>query len=521
LAEIIPFLRAVAASRDWTNQEKAELLRLANLLARGDLPFETAHGVSDQGDPWFVVTSALTGDVLLHLARINGQFVAHTVVSDLYAQDANLRRLIDRMVKDAGMDDRRFAESAVFQSSPLAVLLLLAVDFYLATEPGALDGVDRPADADAAAALAADLSSLLPPEPSGKGGEGASDGAGDAVPGTEPAGGEEVRAAALVALSLIATAAEARVAVPPAGSTAAAAGTGSMSVGGTTPSGTLPGLILSGTAGADSLVGGAGNDLIRGGAGDDSLIGGAGNDTLVGGEGRDLLIGGEGDDLLIAGGGPGIAMDVASLATGRTGPGDTLDGGAGDDILVLAVGTVAIGGDGADSFVIGASLIGTPLRHAPDSGAVSGGTTIGGGGLPILALIRDFDAGAGDRLVLDGMPDARILSLRPVEGGIIDWGGGTLQGGLTGGSTITEVVVDQDGDGQGDFTIAIVGGSIVGGSIVGGSIVGGSIDGHGDDDPGPAGILPPSSLIITSTVPAPTGPLALLGSLSGLAGLEG
>lgn len=160
--------------------------------------------------------------------------------------------------------------------------------------------------------------------------------------------------------------------------------------------------VLHGGAGDDHLVGGEGSDLLYGGAGDDyiradvgryvitgetddgntlltyleagdedadALYGGAGDDTLLGGTGNDTLYGGEGDDRLDSGT-TGDVWDVGGIITINSGNlyGETgddilrgaglLDGGAGDDTLVAMAntvdGTTLTGGDGVDTFTIGA-----------------------------------------------------------------------------------------------------------------------------------------------------------------------
>jgi hypothetical protein len=88
-----------------------------------------------------------------------------------------------------------------------------------------------------------------------------------------------------------------------------------------------------------------GHDFLVGGAGVEHLLGGAGNDTLIGGGGR-----------------------------------DTLDGGAGDDEIHLAREALAIGGAGADTFVIHRPL----APNHPDT---------------LLGVVADFHREEGDRLV--------------------------------------------------------------------------------------------------------------------------
>jgi Ca2+-binding RTX toxin-like protein len=98
----------------------------------------------------------------------------------------------------------------------------------------------------------------------------------------------------------------------------------------------------------------AGPVVIRGTAGDDSLTGTTANEHILGGAGNDTLKGGGGHD--------------------------TLDGGDGNDRIELGAGVVAVGGHGADTFVVEA-----PVRFGhPDA---------------LMGVILDFSKAEGDEVV--------------------------------------------------------------------------------------------------------------------------
>ncbi|WP_270935992.1 calcium-binding protein [Falsiroseomonas oryzae] len=130
---------------------------------------------------------------------------------------------------------------------------------------------------------------------------------------------------------------------------------------------------LSGLGAPDLLEGGAGHDLLRGDGGNDRLFGDAGADTLQGGAGADLLDGGADADLL--------------------------DGGEGDDQLRLAPqGDIALGGAGADRFVLAGRL--------PPEGQAFGVATV-------------LDLGAEDLLDVAqlGIADRAVLAALVLPGG--------------------------------------------------------------------------------------------------------
>jgi hypothetical protein len=61
------------ARAGWTNAELAELYRVEHALKQAAFAVETDHGVSDEGDPWFVFCHP-DGQVVVHIARIDGLY---------------------------------------------------------------------------------------------------------------------------------------------------------------------------------------------------------------------------------------------------------------------------------------------------------------------------------------------------------------------------------------------------------------------------------------------------------------
>lgn len=57
----------------WSDREKHELLRLHQAFPQPD--YEIDCGTSDRRDPWCVVTRSLHEEIIVHIARINRQYV--------------------------------------------------------------------------------------------------------------------------------------------------------------------------------------------------------------------------------------------------------------------------------------------------------------------------------------------------------------------------------------------------------------------------------------------------------------
>jgi hypothetical protein len=72
-SNVLAFASRVANQPGWTNAELAELYRVENALIHARIPVETDHGVTDEGDPWFVFCRP-GGEVIIHAARFGGLY---------------------------------------------------------------------------------------------------------------------------------------------------------------------------------------------------------------------------------------------------------------------------------------------------------------------------------------------------------------------------------------------------------------------------------------------------------------
>ena len=128
----------------------------------------------------------------------------------------------------------------------------------------------------------------------------------------------------------------------------------------------------------NEIIGGPGDDSLRGARGDDLLRGRTGNDIVKGNKGNDSLFGGSDDDLLIGASG----NDDLSGNRGN----DTLQGDSGVDSLK--------GASGADDFLF------ETFSSEVD-------------------IIRDFDDGEGDKIVIGFTNDINSFSENEATGEIL------------------------------------------------------------------------------------------------------
>jgi hypothetical protein len=417
MGQVVPFIARVRDSGDWSHSERARLEDLADHLGQAGIDVEVVFGATDEGDPWCVVTDA-NGDVLIHVARIGGAFVVHSAVDDSLSEGADLHAALRERL--AATEDAMAPHSAAVlpfdarQAQTLLALVVAAAFFYETTAPADAQAAELPH----APATTEEPAPPLAPHPDAdttvrdreavaRAGAAQDDDVPAPVAVAAPVGAQApaqapMEEAQALPAHLEPVAAAPTQVVPPAPAAPAEA--------------PAPAQVIQGTDADDHLVGTQANEHI---------LGGAGNDTLDGGGGH-----------------------------------DTLDGGAGDDRIELRAGVVAIGGDGADTFVI--------HRFAPN-GAPWGGAP-GAGPAPddgFFGVVFDFSRAQGDRIV-NGQGLTVRLSPHP-DGGAEDPSGdhGTDQAADHGGDLrtfttatgpappLTRVEVDLDGDGVNDGYILV------------------------------------------------------------------
>ena len=77
MVQVVPLSDRKPKQRNWTNDELAELYRVEHALVQAGVALETASGVSDEGDPWFIFCRT-QGEVLVHIARYDGCYRLHS-----------------------------------------------------------------------------------------------------------------------------------------------------------------------------------------------------------------------------------------------------------------------------------------------------------------------------------------------------------------------------------------------------------------------------------------------------------
>lgn len=342
MGDILPFIARIQAEGGWSAPERASLQALAEQLADQATPVEVSFGASDAGDPWCVVTDQ-DAEVLIHVARIGARVVVHYAADDVMAEAPDLRSALAQRLPANGRAGFKAANDDGREAQILIALVVGAAFAVEARTPlfgagPALETHGRQAELEEVEAAAAPLRV-----------EGAHREA-LAEPAHAPPEPTHTRSSSIAA----AEAAQGVTAAQPVSLGAAAEAT---------------------TASPVWRL--AEDNAVIHFESATRLLGTDQDDLIVGGDRAELIVGGLGDDTLAGGGAPEGAWD-------------TLVGGAGDDHLYLDGSTLAVGGDGADSFVL------RPEQHD-------------GGPQRLLGAIQDFRVFEGDRLVL---ADGRAPGLR-------------------------------------------------------------------------------------------------------------
>jgi hypothetical protein len=75
-AAVVSLTKARRHRTDWSREEFGYLERAANVVRKLGVSVETDHGVTDEGEPWFVICDASSDEVLVHFCRIQRRYVA-------------------------------------------------------------------------------------------------------------------------------------------------------------------------------------------------------------------------------------------------------------------------------------------------------------------------------------------------------------------------------------------------------------------------------------------------------------
>ena len=149
--------------QDWTNNELAEFYRVEASLIRVGVQVETGRGVTDEGHPWFVFCRADTGEVILHLARLDGSYLVVSPTFGSVARGPDFRSLVQRVIGSFQASIPPARGGNVYTHPSAALIALVSICYFVlhnkevvAGETKAPDSTRPPAKAAAELAPAMD-----------------------------------------------------------------------------------------------------------------------------------------------------------------------------------------------------------------------------------------------------------------------------------------------------------------------------------------------------------------------------
>ncbi|AAK22989.1 hypothetical protein [Caulobacter vibrioides] len=83
---------------DWSQQELAEFYRVESALIRAGIRVGTDRGLSDENEPWFVFYRADDGEVVIHFARIDGEYLIAGPAYEEIARGFDFTSLVRNLV---------------------------------------------------------------------------------------------------------------------------------------------------------------------------------------------------------------------------------------------------------------------------------------------------------------------------------------------------------------------------------------------------------------------------------------
>lgn len=136
---VLEFDRRQPVRQDWNSREVASFHHAASTLRSTGLPITIDRGVTDEGEPWFVVLREDTGDVIAHLARTDGSYALICPPLNIEVQGRSFDELLKALSKiyDCPSGSTRgFDASSRVLMHPSAMLIAIISAVYGMTAAG-------------------------------------------------------------------------------------------------------------------------------------------------------------------------------------------------------------------------------------------------------------------------------------------------------------------------------------------------------------------------------------------------
>jgi hypothetical protein len=96
--QVLSFFRPREGGGDWNQRELAEFYRVENALVSSGVAITTDRGVTDEGEPWFVFCREDNDEVIVHFARIDGEYVVVSNLTEGVVRGKNFNTLVRELL---------------------------------------------------------------------------------------------------------------------------------------------------------------------------------------------------------------------------------------------------------------------------------------------------------------------------------------------------------------------------------------------------------------------------------------
>jgi len=98
-SQVLSFFRPRESGGDWSQGELAEFYRVEDALLGSGVGIATDRGVTDEGEPWFVFYRQDNEEVIVHFARIDGEYVVVSNLTEGVARGRNFQVLVRELLE--------------------------------------------------------------------------------------------------------------------------------------------------------------------------------------------------------------------------------------------------------------------------------------------------------------------------------------------------------------------------------------------------------------------------------------
>src|SRR6185436_2668547 len=95
--QVLSFFRACERG-DWNQRELAEFYSVEAALTKSGVGISTDRGLTDEGAPWFVFFRQDNEEVIVHFARIGGEYVVASNFTEAVFHGRNFQTLVRELL---------------------------------------------------------------------------------------------------------------------------------------------------------------------------------------------------------------------------------------------------------------------------------------------------------------------------------------------------------------------------------------------------------------------------------------